>query len=176
MACVPQDVPTLVAYLLIPPYAHGPDEVTSAEAAEAAEIREDAINVARRQGKLKTARRVTNHDFLNATWIYKRTDIEQFWHFKKEPRVHARIPVAAKMLLFIIWTAVRENMACKLRWFQVQRNNPRGPLIDFSKNPDNTPLVGGHKTEGQEEADYTIPLTPELDALLMPDRAGAKSR
>jgi integrase len=160
------DVPTLVKFLQTPPFAHGPDELSTAEAAEAFEIREDAINVARRQGKLKKWRKLGSDDFQNATYVYNRAELEHFWRLKKAPRVHARIPMVREIMLFIIWTAVREDMACKLRWTQVQRKNPRGPLIDFAKNPDNTPLIRGHKTEGQDEADYTIPLTPDLDALL----------
>ena len=42
LGMLPQDVPTLVKYLETPPFAHGPDELTTAEAAEAFEIREDS--------------------------------------------------------------------------------------------------------------------------------------
>jgi integrase len=163
---LPQDVPTLVAYLETPPFAHGDDEATTAEVAEAIPCREDAIHLARRQGKLPTWRKIEGYDFQNSTYVYKIAEVQKIWRFSRPLQQHAQIPIIARIVLFIIRTAVRSDMARSLKWPQVRRDDPRGPLIDFARDRDNTPLIGGHKTQGQDEADYTIPLTPDVDAML----------
>src|SRR5262249_7799160 len=66
----------------------------------------------------------------------------------------------------VILTAVRSEMACELKWTQV-RPQYRDGVIDFARTSDNTRLEGGHKMETRDEkADYTVPLTPDINALL----------
>ena len=48
----PKSIPKLVAHLYKPLYAHGPDECTTAEAAEAIGCDKEAILIAHREGKL----------------------------------------------------------------------------------------------------------------------------
>jgi hypothetical protein len=152
----PELVPRLVAHLWEPPLAHSPDELTTAEAAETICCDPQAIFHAWRRGKLKNRRKLEKpYDHNNATWVYPLADLKKVFHFRQEPRQHADIGPHAYALLFIIYTAVRSHMACGLRWDEI---NERRGLIDFAER---------HKmAERDPEADYTIPLTPGIKALL----------
>jgi integrase len=152
----PESVPKLVAHLKTPPLVHGPDECTTAEAAEAIGCDPQAILHAWRRGKLKNRRKLDYpYDHRNAPWVYPIADLKKVFRFLKEPRQHAEIGPHAYVLLFIIYTAVRSDMACGLRWDEVKES--RG-IIDFGKR---------HKmAERDPEALYTIPITPEVKALL----------
>ena len=86
--------------------------------------------------------------------MYPIAELKKVFHFRKEPRQHAEVGPHAYVLLFIIYTAVRSDMACGLLWDEVKE---RG-MIDFGKR---------HKmAERDPEAEYTIPITPEVKALL----------
>jgi integrase len=152
----PQLVPQLVAHLREPPFAHGPDECTTAEAAEAIGCDTRTIFFAWRRGKLKNRRKLeAPYNFPIATWVYPIADLKKVFRFRKEPPQHAEIGPHAYVLLFIIYTAVRADMACGLRWDEVKED--RG-MIDFGKR---------HKmAERDPKAEYTIPITPEVKALL----------
>jgi integrase len=153
----PESIPKLVAHLYEPLYAHGPDECTTAEAAEAIGCDPQAIHHAWRRGKLKNRRKLeTPYDHRNAAWVYPIAELKKVFHFRKEPRQHAEVGPHAYVLLFLIYTAVRSDMGCRLRWDEVKEQ--RG-IIDFRKR---------HKmAERDPEADYTIPITPEVKALLV---------
>jgi Arm DNA-binding domain len=152
----PELVPKLVAHLREPLYAHGPNECTTAEAAEAIGCIPQAIFHAWRRGKLKYRRKLESpYNHMNATWVWSIAELKKVFRFRKEPRQRAEIGPHAYVLLFIIFTAVRSDMACGLLWEEVKEN--RG-MIDFGKR---------HKmAERDPEADYTIPITPEVKALL----------
>ena len=155
LALRPESIPKLVAHLREPLYAHGPDECTTAEAAEAISCDPEAIFHAWRRGKLKNRRKLeAPYDHRTAPWVYPIAELKKVFHFRKEPRQHAEVGPHAYVLLFIIYTAVRSDMACGLLWDEVKE---RG-MIDFGKR---------HKmAERDPEADYTIPITPEVKALL----------
>lgn len=87
--------------------------------------------------------------------MYPIVELKKVFRFRKEPRQHVEIGPHAYVLLFIIYTAVRSDMACELLWKEVELD--RG-MIDFGKR---------HKmAERNPEADYTIPITPEVKTLL----------
>jgi integrase len=152
----PEKVPKLVAFLSVSPLTHGPDECTTSEAAEAIGCSNEAILHAWRRGKLKTRRKLAApYDRLNSTWVWKTRELKKVFPFQREPRQHAEVDPYAYALLFVIYTAVRPEMATGLLWTEVKWE--RG-YIDFGKR---------HKmAERDPEAEYTIPLTPELKALL----------
>jgi integrase len=152
----PELTPKLVAHLWEPLYAHGPDECTTAEAAEAIACDPQAIHHAWRRGKLKNRRKLeAPYDHRNAAWVYPIADLKKLFHFRKEPRQHAEIGPHAYVLLFIIYTAVRSDMACDLLWSEVKWDRD---MIDFGKR---------HKMATRDpKADYTIPLTPAVKELL----------
>jgi integrase len=154
----PERVPKLVAFLSVPPLLHGPDECTTSEAAEVMGCSNQAIIHAWRRRKLKTRRKLAApYDHLNASWIWKIAELEKAFSFQfpKNMPQHAEVDVYAYALLFVIFTAVRPEMATGLLWSEVKWD--RG-YIDFDKR---------HKmAERDPEAEYTIPLTPEIKALL----------
>jgi integrase len=156
----PESIPKLVAHLYQPVYAHGPDECTTAEAAEAIGCDPQAIHFAWRRRKLKNRRKLeAPYDHRNAPWVYPIAELKKAgFHFRKEPRQHAEVGPHAHVLLFLIYTAVRSDMACGLLWTEVKWKD-RGGIIDFGKR---------HKmAERDPKANYTIPITPEMKALLV---------
>jgi integrase len=156
----PERVAKLVAFLSVSPLTHGPDECTTSEAAEAIGCSTQAIIHAWRRGKLKTRRKLgAPYDHLYATWVWKTAELKEVFPFQKEPPQHAEVDPYAYALLFVIYTAVRPDMACGLLWSEVKWE--RG-YIDFGKR---------HKmAERDPEAEYTIPITPEVKALLEKQR------
>jgi integrase len=153
----PESIPKLVAHLYEPLCAHGPDECTTAEAAEAIGCDPQAIMHAWRRGKLKNRRKLgVPYDHRNAPSVWQIAELKKHFHFRREPRQHAKVGPHAYVLLFLIYTAVRLDMGCGLLWTEV--NWVRG-IIDFGKR---------HKAAARDpEADYTIPITPEVKALLL---------
>jgi integrase len=117
-----------------------------------------AILHAWRRRKLKTRRKLAApYDHLNRTSIWKIAELEEVFSFRfpKDMPQHAEVDPYAYALLFVIYTAVRPDMACGLLWSEVKWE--RG-YIDFGKR---------HKmAERDPEAEYTIPITPEVRALL----------
>jgi integrase len=152
----PESVPKLVAHLYQPVLTHGPDECTTAEAAEAIGCDVNAIHHAWRRGKLKNRRKLAMpYDHRNAAWVWPIVELKKVFQFRSEPRQHAEVGPHAYVLLFLIFTGVRSDMGCRLMWSEVKWN--RG-YIDFGKR---------HKmAERDPEAEYTIPITPEVKALL----------
>ncbi len=162
----PESIPKLVAHLYEPLCAHGPDECTTAEAAEAIGCDPQAIMHAWRRGKLKNRRKLgVPYDHRNAPSVCPIAELKKHFHFRKEPRQHAEVGPHAYVLLFLIYTAVRPDMGCGLLWTEV--NWVRG-IIDFGKR---------HKMAARDpEADYTIPITPEVKALLLTMKETATAR
>jgi integrase len=152
----PESIPKLVAHLYEPLHTHGPDECTTAEAAEAIGCDPNAIHYAWRKGKLKNRRKLkAPYDHPNAPWVWKIAELKKVFHFRKEPRQHAEVDPHAYVLLFDIYTAVRSDMACELLWEEVKWERD---IIDFGKR---------HKMAQRDpKAEYTIPITPEVKALL----------
>jgi integrase len=158
-----ESVPKLMAHLRTPLFAHGPDECTTAEAAEAIGCDTEAILRAIKLGRLPGAYRLPGRDWTNASWIVPIAELKTIFRFRQPLRRHAEIPLAASVLQFIMFTAVRAEMACGLRWDEVKEKKG---YIDFDKR---------HKmAERDPEAEYTIPLTDTLVELL--DRMRAEQR
>ena len=156
----PESVPKLIAHLRTPLWAHGPDECTTAEAAEAIGCDTEAILRAIKLGRLPGARRLPGHDYQVATYVIPIAELKTIFRFRQPPRQHAEIPIHANVLQFIHYTAVRSDMACGLLWDEVKEK--RG-IIDFGER---------HKmAERDSEAQYTIPLTPAITELLQTMRA-----
>jgi integrase len=151
----PESVPKLMAHLRTPLFAHGPDEVTTAEAAEAIGCDAEAILRAIKLGRLPSARRLPGRDHTNASWVIPIAELEAIFRFRQAPRQHAEIPLHAYVLQFIVLTAVRSDMACGLRWDEIKETRR---VIDFGDR---------HKMAARDkDALYVIPLTAAVKQLL----------
>jgi hypothetical protein len=156
----PESVPELMAQLRTPLFAHGPDESTTAEAAEAIGCDPIAILSARKDGLLPSSYKLPGYAYNNATWVHKHNELEKTFRFRQPPRRHAEITLHARVLQFVVLTAVRSDMACGLLWDEVKWK--RG-IIDFAER---------HKmAEVDPEAEYTIPITDAVAELLETMRA-----
>lgn len=157
----PEKVAKLVAFLWQPPMAHGDDECTTAEGAEAIGCIPQSIHTAwrtrKRKGILKTRRKLAApYNHLNATWIWKIAELEKVFPTfdRKKLKVRTDVDAYAWALLFTIYTGVRPEMATDLIWNDIKWD--RG-YIDFSK----------HKmTKRKPGSLYTIPLTPRVREIL----------
>jgi integrase len=153
----PEKVAKLVAFLWQSPMAHEPDECTTSEAAEAIGCSPQSIFTARRAGKLKTRRKlVAPYDHLNASWVWKIDEVERAFptFHRAKLKVHAEVDAYAWALLVTIYTGLRPEMVCGLRWDEIKWG--RG-YIDFGKR---------HKmAKRKPDSMYTIPLTPRLKAI-----------
>jgi integrase len=165
----PEKVAKLVAFLWQSPMAHGPDECTTSEAAEAIGCSDRTISLAGRKGKLGIRHRLAApYDHLNGSWVYKIEELEKVFPFDRAKlKVHAEVDAYAWALLFTIYTGVRPEMATDLVWKDIKWD--RG-CIDFSK----------HKMVKRKPGSlYTIPLTPRVRVILeiqkqMQERDGTK--
>jgi integrase len=153
----PEKVAKLVAFLWQPPMAHGDDECTTAEGAEAIGCVPQSIFSAWRKGKLKTRRKLAApYDHHNAAWIWKIAELEKVFPTfdRKKLKVRIEVDAYAWALLFVIYTGVRPEMATNLIWNDIKWD--RG-YIDFSK----------HKMAKRKPGSlYTIPLTPRIRKIL----------
>jgi integrase len=156
----PHAIPRLIADLRTPLYNLKPDECFTAEAAEAIGCATEAILIARQRGKLPSSYKLPGREYQNAGWIHKIPELQIIFRFQRPPRQRAPIPLQASVLQFIIFTAVRSEMGCGLRWDEVREE--RG-VIDFGKR---------HKMAMRDpKALYIIPLTEAVVELLERMRA-----
>ena len=150
----PEKVPKLVAFLWQSPMAHGPDECTTSEAAEAIGCSPQSIFTAWRAGKLKTRRKLAApYDHLNASWVWKIEELEKAFPIfdRTKLNVHAEVDAYAWALLVTIYTGLRPEMVTGLLWEEIKWG--RG-CIDFGKR---------HKmAKRKTDSLYTIPLTPQV--------------
>jgi integrase len=165
----PEKVAKLVAFLWQPPMAHGPDECTTSEAAEVIGCSPATVLSGCRRHKLTRRKLGAPYDHLNASWIWKIAELEKIFPTfdRKKLKVRTEVDAYAWALLFVIYTAVRPEMATDLIWNDIKWD--RG-YIDFSK----------HKMAKRKPGSlYTIPLTPQIRKILeiqdqMQERDGTK--
>jgi integrase len=153
-----EDVPKLVAHLRTPRYArslgHAPDVCTVREAMEATGTGREAINRAIRQGKLPGAYKPPGQDWMQAPYLIPIAELEKVVPLRKPIREATEVPLHAYILQFIIFTLVRADMACYLRWEQVDR---KSGLIDYRH---------GHKSGRHSDRQYNVIITDGVSELL----------
>jgi integrase len=151
------DVPKLIAYLRTPRYAKSlpldPDFCTVREAMDAAGLKcVESINRLIRLGKLPGAYQPAGQGYAQSPYLIPIAELKKVIPLRYPLRRFAEVPLHAWILQFIIFTAVRSDMACHLRWDQVDRK--RG-IIEYRR----------HKTE-HHGRQYNVVITGRVAEIL----------
>jgi integrase len=153
-----EDVPKLVAHLRTPRYPrslrHGPDVCTVREAMEATGAGREGINRAIRLGKLPGAYKPPGQDWKQAPYLIPIAELKKLIPLRNPIREVAEISMHAYILQFVIFTVVRSDMACHLRWDDI---NEKRALIEYRDR---------HKSGHHSDRQYNVVITDGVAEIL----------
>jgi hypothetical protein len=173
-----EDVPHIVRYLHNLPQAQRlPGYLTTAEAAYATGRSIASIRAAKKRGLFPGVRQLPGYLRNSSHTGYWTTrsnlipvaELVKIFPLVREPVMFERedARLYAHVLLFVIFTSVRSDMACQLRWDQIKKHPKYGETIEYKGTT--TTTDSEHKTGGDGES-YIVIVTDNVRAILDAER------